>query len=260
MLTLLSPAKKLQPYTQDYNGPMTTPICMAATCELIQLMQSKSVGEIAALMSLSEDLAQLNYDRYQKMPTTSGTLTHAYPAVLLFQGDVYQGLQAKDWDERTLGFASSHLALLSGLYGLLSPMDGIWPYRLEMGVKLPNTRGKNLYDFWRASIAALLNQRLAAQAKPLLLNLASTEYFKAVDVRQINVPVVTVNFYEQRNNQLKMIGFSAKKARGTMARFLMTHAIDDLDGVKAFTELGYRYQQKTSDGHTLNFTRSGEST
>ena len=249
MLTLLSPAKKLLSISKPYEGQSTQPLFVDQTKVLANIMRSKSVSEIAALMDLSNDLAELNFARYQSFASAD-----SYPALYLFQGDVYQGLQAKAWNERTVAYSQDHLRILSGLYGLLHPMDCIHPYRLEMGVRLENPQGKNLYAFWQDKITNVLNQQLAAQRNPILINLASTEYFKVVDTKKLKYPIVTVNFYEKKNDALKMIGIHAKKARGVMARFIMEQQIDDLDQLKTFNESGYQYHPSSSEQH-IDFVR-----
>jgi len=250
MLTILSPAKKLLNIDTPYEGTSTTPLFSDKTKQLAKIMKSKSVEEIASLMDLSKDLAELNYTRYQSFASAD-----SYPALYLFQGDVYQGLQSKSWAPDTVAYSQSHLRILSGLYGLLHPLDCIQPYRLEMGVRLENPAGKNLYVFWQESITRTLNQELETQRNPVLINLASTEYFKAVDEKKLNYPVVTINFYEKKNGALKMIGIHAKKARGVMAKFLMEHQIDDLEQLKKFDELGYQYHEATSSEKHFDFVR-----
>lgn len=250
MLILLSPAKKLLKTTMPYPGKTSQPIFTNKTDILAKLMQSKSVQEIATLMDLSPDLAALNFERYQQFDKQT-----AYPALFLFQGDVYQGLQANTLEPNALDFAQSHLRILSGLYGLLKPLDSIQPYRLEMGVRLENPCGKNLYHFWQETITQALNDELATQKNPMLINLASTEYFKSIHEKKINYPIQTINFYEKKNDQLKIIGIHAKKARGVMARFLIEHQIDNIEQVKDFKLLGYTYHQATSSNQQLDFIR-----
>lgn len=250
MLILLSPAKKLLKTTKPYTGQTSHPGFLDKTKILVNIMQSKSVAEIANLMDLSQDLANLNFERYQHFNSNE-----AYPALFLFQGDVYQGLEAKTWDQETVNYSQSHLRILSGLYGLLKPLDTIQPYRLEMGIRLENPAGKTLYDFWQETIAQELNQQLAVQKNPFVVNLASTEYFKAVNAKQLNYPVITINFYERKNGELKMIGIHAKKARGVMAKFLVQQRIDIQEKLKTFCELGYEYHPETSSATHLDFVR-----
>lgn len=254
MLILLSPAKKLLQTSTPYSGTISKPLFPEQTKTLVELMKSKSVEDIAALMDLSKDLATLNFERYQEF-VFDGHSPHAYPALFLFHGDVYQGLQADTWKPDTVTYAQSHLRILSGLYGLLNPLDAIQPYRLEMGVRLANPVGKSLYDFWQGTITDTLNQQLATQKNPVVVNLASTEYFKAVNEKKLNYSVVTINFYEHKNNQLKMIGIHAKKARGVMAKFLMENQIDNLEGIKQFNELGYEFHQASSSETHFDFIR-----
>jgi cytoplasmic iron level regulating protein YaaA (DUF328/UPF0246 family) len=255
MLTLLSPAKKLLTLTEPYVHETTQPLLTNKSLILANIMRTKSQREIADLMDLSDDLSALNYKRYQQFYLDEPPITESYPASLLFQGDVYQGLQAAHWSLEDLNYAQSHLGILSGLYGLLKPLDKIQPYRLEMGVRLANSIGANLYDFWSETITDALNQQLATQANPVLINLASTEYFKVVNVKVLKYPVMTINFYERKNNQIKMIGIYAKKARGVMARFIMQNRIDNLEDLKSFNELGYGFNLESSSQGHLDFIR-----
>ncbi|KTD06454.1 hypothetical protein Lgra_3231 [Legionella gratiana] len=256
MLILLSPAKKLLEISKPYGADTSKPIFLDKTNILVTLMQTKTVDEIAALMGLSKDLAELNYHRYQAFRMDDKASFHSYPALFLFQGDVYQGLQAKSWDQKSVHYSQDHLRILSGLYGLLKPLDAIQPYRLEMGVRLENPAGKNLYAFWQHTVTQALNEQLAAQKNPMLINLASVEYFNAVDEKKLNYPIITINFYEKKNEQLKMIGIHAKKARGAMARFLMQNQIDDVSSLKEFDDLGYKFHESTSSKQHLDFVRS----
>lgn len=255
MLILLSPAKKLlnleKPYQEGYTSQ---PIFSKKTAELVKLMKSKSRQDIAALMHLSSALADLNYHRYQDF-SSEYPCPQSYPALFLFQGDVYQGLEASRWDKAAVDFSQNHLLILSGLYGLLRPLDLIQPYRLEMGTRLINASGNNLYDYWTQSISHELNQRLSASENPILINLASVEYFKAVDLKSIKFPVISIHFKEHINGQLKVIGIYAKKARGAMASYLMQHQFDEVDSIKQFKGLNYRYSEKESDRKNLVFVR-----
>lgn len=251
MLTILSPAKKLLTKSKPFVGQLTSPELMDKASTLIEIMQSKTQAEIAQLMGLSKNLAVLNYERFQQM----GAQEDSYPALFLFQGDVYQGLQASSWEQNTVDYAQSHLRILSGLYGLLKPLDVIHPYRLEMGTRLGNPSGSTLYDFWKKILTEALNKQLKEQNNPILINLASNEYFKAIDEKSLNYPIVTVNFYEQKDNALKVIGIHAKKARGAMAKFIMQNQIDNLKEIESFTDLGYQFNNKSSNSHHLDFVR-----
>ncbi|MCL9684606.1 peroxide stress protein YaaA [Legionella maioricensis] len=256
MLTLLSPAKKLLSIAKPYSGNTSQPLLIKKAVKLAKIMKSQSIEQIAALMDLSKELAVLNYDRYQQFSFKESSMPHSYPALFLFQGDVYQGLQASSWTAEEIDYSQSHLGILSGLYGFLKPLDEIQPYRLEMGVRLANPCGANLYDFWREPVTKVLNQQLALQDNPLLINLASAEYFKVVDEKKIKSPIITINFYEQKNNEIKMIGIHAKKARGVMAKFIMHHRIEHLEHLKDFTELDYRFSKEHSSESHLSFVRN----
>ncbi len=255
MLSLISPAKKLLAISKPFPGSMTQPKFLTQAETLIKIMQTKSLSEIAHLMDLSHNLAKLNFDRYQSFYFQKIPLDASYPALFLFQGDVYQGLQAKTWNQENIDYAQNHLAILSGLYGLLKPMDSIQSYRLEMGVRLENPQGLNLYNFWSELITRNLNEQLALHKNPILINLASTEYFKVVQEKKLKYPIMTINFYEQKNNELKMIGIYAKKARGLMARYITQHRIDELEQLKNFNEQGYRFNEHSSSEAHLDFVR-----
>ncbi|KTD82333.1 peroxide stress protein YaaA [Legionella waltersii] len=253
MLTLLSPAKKLLDFKTPFAHDTTDPILLTEANRLAQIMKEKTVDEIAHLMNLSKDLAQLNYKRYQQFHLKHVTEELTYPSLYLFQGDVYQGLQAASWSSKDVSYAQEHLGILSGLYGLLRPLDRIQPYRLEMGVSLSNPEGKNLYAYWDDTLAHTLNRLIAHHQTPALINLASSEYFKAVNGKKIKCPIITVNFYEKKGNDIKMIGLFAKRARGMMARFLMQNQIDTLDDIQNFNEAGYVFNREMSNSNTLSF-------
>lgn len=254
MLFLLSPAKKL-----DYDTPLGTslhsdPLFVDEASVLIDVLKDKSVEDVSKLMSLSQSLAELNFDRYQQW-SARFNLSNARPAALAFNGDVYEGLQAQDLSEKDLQWAQDHLAILSGLYGVLRPLDLMQPYRLEMGTRLENPAGKNLYDYWRETIAPYLNGRLARQACPIVVNLASEEYFKAVDRKQLKARVIQCVFQDEKSGQWKVISFHAKRARGLMARYAIKHRVTDVKGLTQFNEEGYAYVPELSDEDKLVFRR-----
>jgi hypothetical protein len=240
---------------KPYPGLTTLPVFQGKTLELVDLMKTKSTKDIATLMHLSSALAELNYQRYQHFSTEYEVCSQIYPALFLFQGDVYKGLQASEWDSMAVNFSQKHLLILSGLYGLLKPLDLMQPYRLEMGTKLVNQSGKNLYDYWSQTITQELNTRLSNEANPLLINLASTEYFKVVDMKTLRFPLIHIHFKEQMGNQLKIIGIHAKKARGAMASYLMQHQIDGVEGIKHFNALDYNFCKTLSDKQNFVFSR-----
>ncbi|MBV6273895.1 peroxide stress protein YaaA [Alcaligenaceae bacterium CGII-47] len=255
MLTVLSPAKKL-----DYDSPVRTalytePIFVDQAHALIRVMRQKSVSDIAQLMKLSEPLARLNADRYAAWAPRFG-LDNARQAVLAFNGDVYAGLQATELSDAQLAWAQDHLAILSGLYGVLRPLDLMQAYRLEMGTRLTTDRGANLVAFWGSTIADYLNQQLVHQGgSPVLLNLASAEYFKAVDRSVLQARVVSCVFQDYKNGVYKIINFYAKRARGLMARYIIDHRIDTPEGLFGFSAEGYAYVASESSADTLVFHR-----
>jgi cytoplasmic iron level regulating protein YaaA (DUF328/UPF0246 family) len=255
MLLLLSPAKSL-----NYDTPLaphtpTAPLFVKQSQELIALLRAQSVQDIAHLMSLSDKLAALNVARYQAW-STRATVKNARSAVLAFDGDVYDGLNARSLAEGELAWAQEHLCILSGLYGVLRPLDLMQPYRLEMGTRLANPLGRDLYHFWGSQIADYLNKRLRADISPVVINLASQEYFKAVDTQALKARVVECVFEELRNGQYKIVSFSAKRARGMMARFAVTNQLVQPDQLRAFDEDGYAWDGAHSTPQRLVFRRS----
>lgn len=255
MLMLISPAKALdESPLQATSLPATAPALLKEADTLAKIMQKKSPDEIASLMKLSEKLAELNFERYQawRVPHPKG---QAKPALFLFKGDVYQGLQAQTLTPSALQYAQYHLNILSGLYGLLRPMDAILPYRLEMGTRLQNPAGKDLYAYWRDKVTALVNERLEASGSRQLVNLASNEYWKAVNPKQVQGEIITPVFKDWKNGQYKIISFYAKKARGMMARWAIDHQVQDAEELKYFDRDGYGFAPELSDETTWVFTR-----
>jgi len=254
MLFLLSPAKSL-----DYESPLPSvtasqPQFVAQSTELISTLKKKTPKQIAELMDLSEALSKLNVDRY-KAWTPQFTDDNARPAVLAFNGDVYEGLDAKTLKSKDLQWAQDHLAILSGLYGVLRPLDLMQPYRLEMGTTLKHGKKNNLYQFWGSQIADYLNQQLAGQKDPVIVNLASQEYFKSVDRKVLQARVVECVFQDFKNGQYKIISFFAKRARGLMARFAIEHKVKTIEQLKAFNSQGYAFAADISQPDTLVFRR-----
>ena len=254
MLFLLSPAKSL-----DYESPLpavtaSQPQFVAQSAELISTLKKKTLTQIAELMDLSEALAKLNTDRY-KAWTPQFTQENARPAVLAFNGDVYEGLNAPSLKPKDLQWAQEHVAILSGLYGVLRPLDLMQPYRLEMGTSLKHGKNNNLYQYWGTQIADYLNQQLASHKEPVIVNLASQEYFKAVDRKTLQARVVECVFQDFKNGQYKIISFFAKRARGLMARFAIEHKVKTVEQLKAFNLEGYVFASDVSDADTLVFRR-----
>ncbi|MFT4266380.1 MAG: peroxide stress protein YaaA [Xenophilus sp.] len=258
MLFLLSPAKSL-----DYESPLpagieaTQPVFegpRGPAAELIRLMREKSPQQVAELMHLSDKLAALNVARYAAW-TPRGTESNARPAALAFDGDVYGGLQARTLTPAQLAWAQDHLVILSGLYGVLRPLDRLQPYRLEMGTPLANRHGKDLYAFWGDRIAEYLNERAAADASPVIVNLASQEYFRAVDRRALKARVVECQFEDWKNGRYKIISFFAKRARGLMARWAVQHGAGTPRRLEGFDLEGYAFAPDASAPERLVFRR-----
>jgi len=257
MLYLISPAKAL-----DYETPIppavqalaTQPQFIPQSSELIQILKQKTPADVAALMHLSDDLARLNVDRYQSW---APKFSHANsrPAVFAFDGDVYGGLSARTLSLQQLDWAQQHLVILSGLYGVLRPLDLLQPYRLEMGTRLANPVGSNLYHFWGDRLAEHLNAKAAAAQVPVIVNLASQEYFKAVDRRSLKPRVIECQFEDWKNGQYKIISFFAKRARGLMARYAISRRIDTPAGLQGFDLEGYAYEPELSTAERLLFRR-----
>jgi len=232
----------------------TQPRFVEHSVELIEVLREKSPQDIAKLMSLSDKLASLNVARYGSWERES-TPQNAKQALLAFKGDVYTGLNAEDFSTDDFAFAQQHLRMLSGLYGLLRPLDLMQPYRLEMGTKLVNPRGKDLYTFWGERISQWLNEDLEAQGDQVLLNLASQEYFGAVKPKALTARVIDTVFKDQKNGQYKIISFYAKKARGLMARYVIKERLQDPEGLKDFNLDGYRFDAVSSSENQLVFLR-----
>ena len=257
MLIVLSPAKRLDFTNTDPELPATAPRFVDDIASLARTAKRQTRADLRKLMSISEDLAKLNQQRFKAFDPEASD--EGVQAVLAFAGDVYQGLDARSLDARSLDWAQSHLRILSGLYGLLRPLDRIQAYRLEMGVRLKTRRGNSLYDFWDDRISKQLNLDAEGQATPVLVNLASQEYFGAVDAKALRIPVVTPNFRENKDGESRIISFFAKKARGTMARFAIDERIKNPEDLKAFDRDGYRFDKSLSTETDWIFTRSGNS-
>ena len=257
MLFLLSPAKALDYETPPHVPTHSQPLFVPQASELIEVLREKSPQEIATLMDLSDALAGLNVARYQAWQPRFDT-QNAKPAVLAFNGDVYEGLDAKTLSAPDLDWAQAHVCILSGLYGVLRPLDLMQPYRLEMGTRLVTPRGKNLYQFWGSQIADYLNKRAEADVSPLIINLASEEYFKSVDKKALKPRVVTCVFEERKGDQYKVISFMAKRARGLMVRHAIERRATHVDDLKGFDREGYAFVPAASDDDRLVFRRDAK--
>lgn len=254
MLIVISPAKTLDYETPSKTKTFTLPDYLDDSAELIHRMREFSALDIAELMHVSSKIAELNFDRFEAW-NKNFSERNAKQAVLAFKGDVYTGLDAESFSAKDFKFAQSHLRILSGLYGLLRPLDLMQPYRLEMGSKLSNERGKNLYEFWGNTLTDGLNAQLKRIKSAYLINLASNEYFKAVKPKQINGEVITPAFKEYKNGDYKMIGFYAKKARGLLSRYIILNQLSDIEDIKSFDVEGYKFNKSLSKGNNWVFTR-----
>ena len=254
MLVVISPAKRLDWDARDV--AMTPPDFQEDAVRLAKTMRNLTLGNLKSLMSLSDDLARLNRDRFQSFADAPDA-EDTRPAALAFAGDTYQGLEAASLDADELAFAQEHLRILSGLYGLLRPLDAIQPYRLEMGSKLKTRRGANLYDYWRDEIAEALNAQARALETDILVNCASQEYFGAVAPKALQLRVITPQFMEDKHDGKgpRIVSFFAKRARGAMARYIIQNRLSEADGLTDFDAGGYRWQEKLSTADTPVFVR-----
>ena len=254
MIVLLSPAKSL-----DYESPLLTkratkPRFIENSSELISQLRKLSVGKVGKLMSISENLAQLNHDRFAAWEEEF-TKANSRPAILAFTGDVYQGMELGQWGKEEFDVAQKRVRILSGLYGVLRPLDLMQPYRLEMGTKFTNKKGKNLYEFWGDSLTESLNADLKKSGSDFVVNLASNEYFSAIKKKQLAGKLITPVFRDEKNGKYKIISFFAKKARGMMADYIVRNGVTDPKELQKFKTAGYRFSKKESDDSTLVFLR-----
>lgn len=254
MVTIISPSK-----TQDFSGnhvpdEYSQPQLLEQSKILAGELRKKSPAAIKSLMDVSDKIAELNYERFQQF-STPFTTDNAKQALYAFKGDVYTGIDLENYGEEERAFAQQHLRILSGLYGLLRPLDLIQPYRLEMKIKLSNPRGKDLYTFWGKRITEALNAMLAEQKKPVLINLASNEYFKAVAKKGLKADIITPVFKEYKNGKYSIIAIFAKKARGLMSDFIIKNKIEEPEQLKTFNLEGYEYSEQYSKAGEWVFIR-----
>ncbi len=257
MIAVLSPAKTLDFENAPQTLTFTLPIRSDESQELIDILVGQSSEDLQKLMNISEKLADLNLDRYRtfKRPFSPG---NAKQAILAFKGDVYKDLEIDLYTEEDYDFAQQHVRILSGLYGTLRPLDLMQPYRLEMGTKLVNNNGKNLYEFWGEKIGNDLKAALEIQKDNVIFNLASKEYFKSVDKSALQARIVDVTFLENKKGTYKLVSFFAKRARGTMTNWLVRNRIDDPVAAQAFAEDGYYFSEERSESDHLVFLRDGK--
>ena len=249
MLAVISPSK-----TQDFSTPDIQAHTLTRQLHesevLVNILKQKTQIELSKLMSISEKLAHLNYTRFQDFATPFD-FSNAKQALLAFKGDVYTGIDVPNLSKKDLEFAQDHLRMLSGLYGVIRPLDLIAPYRLEMGTRLQNPKGKNLYEFWGDKISKLLNE----DESEVIINLASNEYFKGIDQKALKAQIINIVFKEFKGDKYKIIGIYAKRARGLMVQYMVKNRIENPQDLKAFSLEDYRFQQDLSDDTTWVFTR-----
>ena len=254
MITLLSPSKKLNFEPQNMVDNYTQCEFIKSAEILANKAKDLTESDLKELMDISDKLAQLNRERFDRwsLPFNS---SNAKQAILAFDGGVYSGLIANTFSDKDFGFAQDHLRILSGLYGILKPLDLIQPYRLKMGVSFQNPKGKNLYDFWKQSITDNLNNTLKKHPSPVIINCASVEYFSAIDLSKLKGSILSIVFKEYRNGELKFISFNAKKARGLMTQYIVKNKIDDHTNIKDFNYEDYKFDSKLSEDSKFVFTR-----
>ena len=254
MIILLSPAKTLD-YDFNTTNEYSVPAFLNQSSKLIGELKEKEPKDIASLMGLSDKLATLNYDRYQSWSPSKKVSADSKPSMLVFKGDVYQGLQAEDLNNSQMKFAQKHIRILSGLYGILRPLDLMKHYRLEMGTKLETSEGKNLYEFWGDKVQKNVLNELKDQKSDLLINLASKEYFTVLGKLPEDINVVTPTFKDYKNGNYKIISFYAKKARGLMARWIIQNKVTNFEDLSGFDLDGYKYSKAESTATVPVFLR-----
>jgi len=254
MLAVVSPAKKLDFTDVAADLPHSQPQFLDQSVVLVEAVRRLSRAELQRLMKLSDKLTDLNFERFKAF-STPFTKANARQAVLVFNGDTYVGLDAKTLSAADLAFAQDHVRILSGLYGALRPLDLIQPYRLEMGRRLNNPRGADLYEFWGDDLADAIDETVAGDSDPAVINLASNEYFKAAKPKHLKSRVITPVFKEVKNGEAKVLGMFAKKARGMMARYIITNRLENSEDLKKFTGGGYVWRDHLSDSDTWVYTR-----
>lgn len=254
MIVILSPSKTLEKINGKVDPKGTQPQFLDKSKELIERVRELSVNDIEELMSVSPKLSRLNFERFLKWQTPF-TQNNSTPALLLFKGDVYEGISADDYTNDDFKFAQKHVRILSGLYGVLRPLDLMQPYRLEMGTKIDVGDNKNLYEFWKENLTKHFNKLLKDDAENTLVNLASNEYSKALSLKEVDGNVITPIFKEQKGNSYKTVAIHAKKARGVMTRFIVKNRIEKVEHLKSFTEEGYIFSPEQSKGNDWVFIR-----
>jgi uncharacterized protein len=252
MLVILSPAKSLNFDHQVTDTGYTVPVFSDETAKLVKILQGHSPAELVRLMSVSHNLAALNHERYQTWNTDP---EKSKQAILAFDGDVYDGLTASTLNRESLLSSQNRVRILSGLYGVLKPLDLIQPHRLEMGTKLRVNKAKNLYEFWKSKIVSEINKSISESGNNILINLASGEYFKSIDTKRLRATIIAAQFRDQKDGNYRIMSFYAKRARGMMTRFILENNISDPEDLKAFDLGGYHFSPRMSSDETLVFIR-----
>lgn len=253
MIAVLSPAKSLD-YENEGFAATTAPTFKKRTDDLISILKKKKVKDLRELMHISEKLAQLNFERYQDF-SSSYNKKNSKSAISAFIGDVYVGFDAATLSQADIDYANDHVRVLSGLYGVLRPLDKMQPYRLEMGTGLKNDKGNNLYDFWNEDVTKQINKDLKKANSTTLVNLASNEYFKVIKKDKLKADIINIGFKEYKGDDLKFVSFNAKKARGMMARYMVQNRIENIDGLKGFDMDKYTFSPSHSSAEELMFVR-----
>ncbi len=254
MILVLSPAKTLD-FDSTFTTPsVTKPIFFEDSLNLVKSLKSMTQIQLGNLFKISDSLAKLNFNRYQNFSSSFNDQNYQ-PAIISFRGDVYKAFDRDSFTEEDYTFAQEHVRILSGLYGILKPLDAIQPYRLEMGTKLANSRGKNLYSYWKKKVTEDLTKTLQKEANPILLNLASKEYMSVINVQKLGFPVITIIFKEERKEKLKVIPIQAKRARGIMTNCIVKNKIDSPEKLFDFAEDRYKYQCNLSSESEYVFVR-----
>lgn len=254
MITIISPAKTLDFNKMAITHEYSEPIFKEETSQLIGELKRYSLQEIEELMSISHKLAELNYKRYKQW-NKEHSIENSKQAILAYSGDVYHGMKAEDFNEEQLKFSQQHVRIISGLYGVLRPLDLIQPYRLEMSIKLKNPKGVDLYSFWREKITDFFNKEIGEHKDNTLINLASNEYFSAIDKNKFKGKIITPIFKEYKNGNYKIIRIYAKKARGAMAKYIVENEINSPEHIKNFNQYGYKYNEESSTDSEWIFVR-----
>ncbi len=254
MLLVLSPAKSLDFETPSITSEFTLPQFIEDSAALVKELKKLSLKDVAELMSISDKLAALNVARFADW-TKKFSIENSKQSILAFNGDVYDGLNASTFDKKKLAFAQDHIRILSGLYGVLRPLDLMQPYRLEMGTSFVNKKGKDLYAFWGDKVSLNLKSELETHKNPVLLNLASDEYFKVINPKVLGVEIISPVFQDEKDGKFKIISFYAKRARGLMAKFIVENKIDHPKGIEDFNLDGYQFSSKESKPNSPVFRR-----